>query len=435
MAKNRIRFLRVLLLCVIFTLSFVQLSYTRAQAPVELVFWDTLFTQSEDLPKDQQFILQAIDKFQAENPGIKVKRVVQSNDIATYDNALRSAGIAKSGPDLATQFAGGPVLSFAPFIEPLDSYFTKEEMDPVLGWESVREDFKTDGKILAVPYGAGSYFEVLYNKDLFKKAGIPEDFTPPQTWEDFLALAQKIKDAGVQAVVIGEQEGYTGAWVMATLVGGQLGPNGFFDMRARKVPINDASMITAYENYKKLYDLGLTNKDAGSRTNQQGQELFFQGKGAIWIQGGWANRDVYDALGDKVGNFPIPTLAGSKYAGGIAGGPNVSVALMNYSQHKPEGIKFLKFLLRPEIIDLYVKLSQVEPSNHKQADPSVIQNPLLQKQAEWLKAGKTIYPFDNIMPQEINDLFYRMNAAVFIGKKTPQEGAGELQAAYDKMKK
>jgi raffinose/stachyose/melibiose transport system substrate-binding protein len=397
-------------------------------APVELVFWNSLFTESDEIPKSEWFITQAIDRFQQANPNISINMVQQSSDIATYDQVLTAANIAKNGPDVLTHFAGGGILSYAQFLEPLDSYFSQEERDQVIGWDAVREDFKPDGAIVAIPYGAGSYFEVMVNKPLLSQAGIdPEAFKAPETWEDFLKLAQQIKDAGVTPIVLGEQEGYTGAWVMATLVGGQIGTQGFFDMRSGKLPINDASMVTGYENYRQPFALELVNEGAGSLKNEEGQQLFLQGAGAMFIQGGWFNKDAYAGLGDDIGNFPIPTLAGAPHAGAVAGGPNVSVAITNYSQQKDAAVTFLKFLLQPEILDLYVEVGQVEASNHKQANPDVIKNPLLKTQAEWLQSRETIYPFDNIMPQVINDLFYRMNASVFTSRTTPQEAADELQ--------
>lgn len=410
---------------------------TAAQdAPVELVFWDSLFGESDDIPKSEWFITQAIDRFQQANPNITINRVQQATDIATYDQVLTAANIAKNGPDVLTHFAGGGINSYAKFLEPLDSYFTEEEMSQLIGWDSVREDFKPDGAIIAIPYGAGSYFEVMINKPLLEQAGIDlETFTPPETWDAFLDLAQQIKDAGVTPVVIGEQEGYTGAWVMATLVGGQIGTQGFFDMRSGTLPLNDPSMVTGYENYRQLYERGLVNDGAGSLKNEEGQELFLRGEGAMYIQGGWFNKDAYAGLGDDIDNFPIPTLADAPHAGAIAGGPNVSVGITNYSQHKDAAVTFLKFLLQPEILDLYVQVGQVEPSNHKDANPDVIENPLLRNQAEWIQNRETIYPFDNIMPQVINDLFYRMNATVFTGRTTPQEAADELQSEYqDELK-
>ena len=408
-----------------------------AQDKVEITFWDSLFSGIEDqsVPKSQWFITQAIDKFQAANPNITINHVVQASDIATYDQVLQAANLARNGPDVFTHFAGGGILSYTKFLLPLGDLIPKAEQDQLTGWDSVREDFKPDGAIVAVPYGAGSYFEVLYNTDVLGKAGIDAATQAwPETWEDLIAFAQKLKAAGVNPFVIGEQQGYTGAWVMATLAGGTIGTDGFFAMRAGTMPLNDPSMVTGYENYRQPYSLGLTNGGAGSLTNDEGQQRFLQGDGALFIQGGWFNKQAVAGLGEKVGNFPIPTLKGAAHAGAIAGGPNVALGITNYSQKQAAALTFVEFLVRPEILDLYVAAGQVEPSNHKDANLDVITNPLLRNQASWLKTRGTIYPFDNIMPQPINDLFYRTNASVFTGRVSPQDGADQLEAEYAKTR-
>lgn len=431
MFKKRVRIQLFILCCLLLATT---LAPVVAQDPVTVVFWDNLFAVDETRPREEEFVFRAIDMFQAENPGIVIDRVHQAPDLGTFDQLLRAASIAGNGPDVFNQFAGGSLISFAPFIEPLDSYFSEEELGQLVGWDSVRNDFRADGELLGVPYGAGSYFAIYYNSELMAQGGVDmENFTPPATWEELIELAQGIKANGVQPFVIGEQEGYTGAWVMATLVGGLMGKDVFFDMRSREVPINSPEWVQAYEAYRQLYDLELVNVDAGSTPSGDGQLLFTQGGSAMWIQGGWANRDMYNVFGENVGLFAIPTLADSVYPNGIAGGPNIALAMMNYSQHKEEAVKFIKFMVRADILDMYVQINQTEPSNHLEADPSVIQNPLLQLQAEQLLDGRTIYPFDNIMPGEINSMFYRLNAAVFIGQLSSQDAADQLQAAYEAM--
>jgi raffinose/stachyose/melibiose transport system substrate-binding protein len=399
----------------------------------QLVFWDNILQGPADVPKSQWFITKAIQRFEKANAGVTVKRSQQSTDIETWHNQFRAASIAKNGPDVMTLYAGGDVSSFGPFLEPLDQHFPASVRSDYLGWESVHEKFKADGRILAIPFGAGSYFEVLYNKDLLAKAGLT-DVSPPATWQELLQLGQRIKAKGVTPFVVGEQEGYTGAWIMSALAGGQIGTRGFFDMLAGKIPVTDSSMVNGYEGYKKLHDLDLTNPDAGSTKNDEAQQRFIQGQGAMLIQGGWFNKDAFQGMGDKVGNFPIPTLAGAPHAGGIAGGPNVALAVTSYSKGKDAAIQFLKFMLQKDTLDLYVTDGETEPSNYKKADLGVIKNPLLKNQAEWLKQHETIYPFDNIMPQDVNDLFYRMNAAVFAGRTTPAEAVQQLKAQLAKSR-
>src|SRR5215216_864548 len=89
-----------------------------AQGGVELVFWDSLFIEDEAIPIDQWFITQAIARFQEEFPDIRINRVAQSSDIATYDQVLQAANLASNGPDVLTHYAGGGILSFAQFLDP-----------------------------------------------------------------------------------------------------------------------------------------------------------------------------------------------------------------------------------------------------------------------------------------------------------------------------
>ena len=125
-------------------------------------------------------------------------------------------------------------------------------------------------------------------------------------------------------------------------------------------------------------------------------------------------------------------LDGAEFPSVAAGGPQNAFSITNYSKHQDEAKDFLRFLTRPDIQDMYVEKTQIEPSNSRSADPTVILNPLLQTQAAQLTETQTlVYPFDNVMPQAVIDLFYRLNASVFLGTTTPEDAVAQLQAAFD----
>jgi ABC-type glycerol-3-phosphate transport system substrate-binding protein len=304
----------------------------------------------------------------------------------------------------------------------------------IKGTGTVRQGYDPTGPLLAMPYGAGSYFYVFYDKRVMAANNI--DMTnPPKTWEAFIALAKKLKSAGVETPIWETNlEGYTGAWVIASLVGGQLGPNAFYDMYTGKTKIDSAAMIKAYQGYQNLYTSGVTNTDA--TTAGQGDRLngFLSGKGAMIIDGGWDNDPIFKAMGANAGTFAIPQLSGSKYPKILAGGTNVAVSVTKYSKNKAEAIKFLKYLMQSKTIDTYVKITQTEPSNHVNADSSVIVNPLLKLQAKDVAKNPQVYPFDNIMPGPTNDLFYKLNASVALGQTTPADAVKQLQASLNENK-
>ena len=376
------------------------------------------------------FIYKAKKAYEKLNPNITIAISEIDGDFQTF----KAASIAKNGPDIKIGFAGGNTLDLVAFLEPLDKYFTKAELALIKGTGTVRAGYNPTGPLLAMPYGAGSYFYVFYDKRVMAANNINMT-NPPKTWEAFLSLAKKLKNAGVETPIWETNlEGYTGAWVIASLVGGQLGPNAFFDMYTGKTKIDSAAMIKAYQGYQNLYTSGVTNTDA--TTAGQGDRLngFLAGKGAMIIDGGWDNDPIFKAMGANVGTFAIPQLSGSKYPKILAGGTNVAVSVTKYSKNKAEAIKFLKYLMQAKTIDTYVKITQTEPSNHVNANASVIVNPLLQAQAKDVAKYPQVYPFDNIMPGPTNDLFYKLNASVALGQTTPADAVKQLQASLNENK-
>ncbi len=419
----------------VFSLGGYATSANAAAKKVTIKVWDPGLMghlTNGALDTKTSFIYKAKTAYEKLNPNVTID--ISEIDGGVSDTQFKAASIAKNGPDIKIGFAGGNTLSFAAFLEPLDKYFSKTELALVKGTGTVRAGYDPTGPLLAMPYGAGSYFYVFYDKRVMAANNI--DMTnPPKTWEAFLALAKKLKSAGVETPIWETNlEGYTGAWVIASLVGGQLGPNAFYDMFTGKTKIDSASMIKAYEGYQKLYTSGVTNADA--TTAGQGDRLngFLAGKGAMIIDGGWDNDPIFKALGTNAGTFAIPQLSGSKYPKILAGGTNVAVSVTKYSKNKVEAIKFLKYLMQAKTIDTYVKITQTEPSNHVNADSSVIVNPLLQAQAKNVAKYPQVYPFDNIMPGPTNDLFYKLNASVALGQTTPADAVKQLQASLTENK-
>jgi raffinose/stachyose/melibiose transport system substrate-binding protein len=400
-----------------------------------LTVWDPgLLTKKTDdgAVAENSFLHTVAAQFEEENPDVTVEIVTLSGDISKDAAQFQAASIADNGPDVRIGYTGGNTVDYADFLQDLDGVFSEETMTDLTGWNTVRSGYQDDGALLGLPYGGGSYFYVFYNKALAEEAGLDLS-TPPATWEELLDLGEEaLGKTDAVPFWTPNQEGYVGAWVMAALVGGQLGPQAFTDMYNGDVPVTDPAMVEAYSAYSELYSRGLTNPDAGSIGNSDLLTGFVQGNGVFMISGAWENQALFDAMGEDAGVFPIPMLDGAEYPAAIAGGPNVSVSITNYTDQKDLAEDFLRFLAQPETIDQYVELFQVEPSNSASADTSVIENPYLQQEAEYVaSADAVVFPFDNVMPQSVIDLFYRLNATVFTGQTTPEDATAQLQAAYE----
>lgn len=407
-----------------------------AAATTTLTVWDpNLLTKKTDdgSVADNSFLNVVAKQFEDENPGIKVDIVTTSGDISKDAAQFQAASIAGNGPDIRVSFTGGNTIDYADFLQDLDGVFPDSTVSDLSGWNITRAGYKSDGQLVGLPYGAGSHFFVFYNKALAEQAGLDLS-TPPATWEDLLALGQQaVGKTDADPFWITNLEGYLGAWVVAALAGGELGPDAFLDMYSGETPITDPAMVKAYQAYAQLFSLGLTNPDAGTVSNSEHLSGFVQGKAIFTIGGSWDNTDIPKAFGDDgVGVFPIPMLADAKYPKAVAGGPNVAVSITKYTKNLDAAKKFLNFLAEPEVIDQYVKLFQTEPSNSKSADQSVITNPYLKAETAFVAdADADVFPFDSVMPQSVIDLFYRLDGTTFTGQTSAEDAVQQLQDAYD----
>lgn len=412
-------------------------SPAASEAPLSgnLLVWDTgilgRLLEGGQPDMEKSFIDQMAVKFEELHPGVDVTVVQQGGDITTNGAQFQAASIAGNGPDIRIQYAGGPTISFADFFTDLEPYLTPEIIDSMAGFNVNREGFQPDGRMLGMPYGAGNMFTVFANNTMLEAAGLdPND--PPETWEELMANGQQILDTTGQVPFwVANLEGYVGAWVVSALMGGEMGETIFTQMYTGEVPINTPEMVKVYEKWAEFGASGLTNPDAGQVSNGDSTAGFVQGKGAYYIVGSWENNNMIENFGDDVSTFFIPMLEGAPYPKMGAGGPEIAISMTEYSQNKDLAGAFLRFLAQPENQDVFVTLYQTQASNHKDGDPSLIQNRLLQDEFNQLSESTDgiVFAFDSVMPQSVIDLFYRVNAGVFLGNITPQDAADQLQAA------
>jgi len=398
----------------------------HAASPITLTVWDEGLLghlANGALDTKASYIYIAAQDYKALHPEVTVK--IDELDSGVYQAQFTAASIAKNGPDIRIGFAGGDTLSYSQYLLNLRRFFSSSELKQITGVNTMKANYSLTGALYGIPFGAGSYFAVFYNKKLMAAAHI-DMTTPPATWEQFIALAKKIKATGVNPIYDTNLEGYTGAWLIPALAGGLLGPNAFTDMYNSKTSINQPAMVKAYAAYQQLYTSKITNADATTLSDGDRIAGFIAGKGVMTINGGWSNDTMYKAMGDNVGEFPIPPLAGSRYMHILPGGTNEGISVTKYSKNQSAAVDFIKFLVSAAEEDKYVKISQSEPSNNINADASMITNPLLKQQAQWVAQYPQVYPFDNIMPGNVINLYYQLNNSVSLGQTTPASAAKQL---------
>ncbi|HDD31046.1 MAG TPA: carbohydrate ABC transporter substrate-binding protein, partial [Thermococcus litoralis] len=145
--------------------------------------------------------MEVIKAFEAQHPNIKVEyKTYRAEDLSTILPLQFESGdtpadvIAMWGWFIAEMGQKGHLMEFNGVINP-DEYVP-----------GILDTVTADGKIYGVPFTAAAKPGFWYRKSFFEKYGLK----PPETWDEFVALLEKIKQIpGVKApIVSGDSVGW-----------------------------------------------------------------------------------------------------------------------------------------------------------------------------------------------------------------------------------
>lgn len=401
--------------------------------PTITIWNDALAVGSCGVPAADSFLTKGVNLFLQTNPGFNVKIAQVACDASpAFNTLLKSSEVAGTTPDIIQLYVGGQVIQNGKYLVPLNNYLPQSYVNSLTGWKYVTDGYqsKPNGSIYAVPYGAGYWYFVYYNKALFARAGISNP--QPATWADLITLAKKLKAKGITPFDIGEKEGYVGAWTQDALISALVGDAGVLKMYSGAQSLDSSTLIQPYTAWHELFADGLTNSDAPSLTYSSGIAEFAAGKAAMNLTGGFYNSQFMKGLGSNVGLFPIPVLPGSQFPRSLSGGPNNAYSIFKTSKYVADDIKLIKFLTSLKVQEMSVnELGQLP--NNVSFTPSAAfqaQQPLLTAQYKFINVDHYALgeAFDNIMPGTICSYWYQTNSAVFGGTLNPSGAASSMQS-------
>lgn len=373
-----------------------------------------------------------LGKFHEKYPNITVR--FDPTSAPDYDQALQAQLVGGTAPDLfyLRSFAISRKLYEAGYLEPLSNVAgLKENFSP-----EMRAPWTTDsGLSYGVPFIATSH-AIYYNQDLFKKAGVEV----PTTWQALLQAAEKLKAA--QIIPFANASGDT--WTTAELMFMNVAPNflGGYDGRmaylAGKRCFNDSAMVSAFQAMADLAPFLPSNQASLKYTDSQ--QLFLQGRAAMWLSGSWDIPFFEDAApAFKWDVFAPPPPAGQKPF--ITFHLDAGMGLSANSRYKAEAQKFLEWMTSSEFGALlgnelpgFFPMHQNAPQlNNVHANHFLALNQSrgtdIRFVWEKLRDGQP----------DAYGLVERGASGVLRGYKTPQEAADELQKGletwYDPAKK
>lgn len=382
-----------------------------AQDTVTLRFWDNQQTES-GLSQYQQA---AVDRFEKENPGIKVE--VTTVPYPEYQQRLLTAVQGGNAPDVATlDQIWVAAFAKANAITPLDELAGKAGIKPDTFFKGAWQSANYDGKLWGIPFNVDVWSFSFYNNALLKAAGV--DPASMSSWDGLKAAAEKLTDASKGKYGVGLFAG-KGEDTVVVL-------DSFIFSNGGKVLNDDGSCaLTSPESVGALKYLqtlvpyaptGLNNANSGNM-----RELFLNQSLAV---------EFWPALEQPTlqkSSLDWDFIAGHAPAGkkpvGTYGGWNLAV--FKSSPHQEAAWKFIQFLTREDVNGDVVDLI---PANVNAAKTFLDKNRKGPDRIMELLSNAAARP---LSPRylEVSDIEVTLAQDVYAGK----DAAAAAKAACDKI--
>ena len=406
------------------------------------------YNKTGDFPEPEASLQAAKKGFEAANPGVKIdlQAEVAADDAFRTKTQLRLQS-GKDMPDIIPttgSFVDADVK--AGYLLPIDSALDAWPDWKTLYPEAIRVGAKAfDGKTYFIPQ-ASNDIGIWYNKDVFAKAGLPENWDP-QSWADLRTAAETIKAKVPGAIPAHLYAGKASGAIDA--IGKTFLPllygtgDTLFDFKTNKWQPAGKGFLDSMTFLQDMYKDGLTAKAADVLSPNvwsfigpwmKESKLGFVPDGNwmsfAWVKGG---PNEWTEWGDRLGIATMPTQnPGGKITIGYKGG---GFAIVKGTKSPKLAMEFVKYTSNKDIsVGYALRSGQLAVRTDVAADPTYSDRPTVPAFSAMLQYAKYIpsteesdknwallsdivekVAFSKMTPQESVDMYNKEMPAV-VGK-------------------
>jgi raffinose/stachyose/melibiose transport system substrate-binding protein len=270
----------------------------------------TVMTANENATLEQLLTTLSEDQCKAENEALPIEHqkvaqadTVQKVTLLASQDALPAhtiAGTALIRPD-GDLGAGG-------LVQDLEETGAAEYILPAAA--STEENVY--GGVVSMPYQY-NIEGFWYNKQIFEEQGIEV----PTTYEDFLAVADQLQEAGVPPLTTAGASGFPLTRLMGMYLFRTVGPDAMEAIRDGDAKLTDEDYVAGAQALADLADAGYFGEGFSTRDGDTSTNQFLTGQAAMTYDGSWLLGAINDAernqIGaENVGFFPFPDVEGGE---------------------------------------------------------------------------------------------------------------------------
>lgn len=380
-----------------------------------------------------------IDRFKERHPEIDVVEEVIGHD--SYQQRIVVLAAGNELPDvfrvkgqMVSDFrAGDRLLRLNDLINGSSDWLAQRKPD---SWAA----FEVGGGIWGVVPNISTSHLLFYNEDILAESGVDEF---PETWDEFLEMLPKIRDAGYIPISMGNQAGWPGqsCWLSA-IAGRYTGRDWFFEIYNQEgdAAFTDQPFVDALSAFVDIREANALNDDFPSIDTGASRGLYLNGRAAMIIEGSWlVSEIVINAPEDVLGATQVtvlpqfgdaPTFSSS---GGSGWAWSMNANLGERPAERDAAWEFVKALTGSELSSILASYGDVGAAYPSETDSSSLHR----LQRDYLELvdsfEKVTQVYDAYLDARLIEPLQIGITEILLGRVDPEQLAKELQAIYENM--
>lgn len=227
-----------------------------------------------------------LDDYKASHPNVDLQ--VEALPTDGLKTRLRTAAAADEMPDLFVMWPDAMTKEFvnAKLLQPIDEFLNSKPEWKNNFIPNALDGFTVEGKTYSVPMNLAPTSFIFYNQAIFDKHGVKV----PKTWDELKAAIDTFNKNNIIPIALGNKANwFAQSTIFSTVADRVTGTEWFLKAAAQDgAKFTDPTFIEALKTLQDLSKSKAFQDGFNSIDENQMQQLYNQGKAAMFIDGGWA---------------------------------------------------------------------------------------------------------------------------------------------------
>ncbi|GGP16396.1 ABC transporter substrate-binding protein [Oceanobacillus neutriphilus] len=370
----------------------------------------------------------AIERFEADNPGVKVKSTTTRND--NFKQQMTVAMTGGDPPDVFLNYGGDWLGEFVDGDKIID--LSEDGVDTERFLEMTLESSQFNGGQYGLPLGLTLHL-TFYNKDIFEKLHLEA----PETYSDLLNTIDVLKENEYIPYAFANQTSWPGSFYYMYLVDRIAGEDLFKEAIEGNESFENEAFVKAGEYIKELVEADAFNPGFNGFPPDSGharQLIYTEQAVMLMMNTNFLDnaKEEFSEIVEKLDFFSFPALEeGKGDVNNLNGATSPVFSAYSGSDHPDLAAELIEYLTSKETaqewVDLTNELSAIEGIR--------TDDPVFQKLSDYAEKADFIQmPYDQTLPPSLAQVHLDTLQEIFGLSMTPEEAAKQMEVEAEKIR-